>query len=890
MSLDLGLGSLLAALRQAGLRVGVVETTRLQHVFSLSQDLSGDKATRFKSILRAVLAKDTDERETIDRVVDTWVGRADRELDFPGGPQHPVLVLRSRSKSRSWRVRSLAALLVLVFAALLRPLPERSPPILGPPPSTLPEAQVSELPASVLPEAQDLSTRTFQSEVPVLEVIMPQPVWTGWTPLGLGALAAVSALGLWFLRNRRWLPEPAPMPERKGPPRVFLSPPNFLEPQLLEPRQQEALVWGISRFVAEEPTRHVDLPASVRATVRAGGLPEIRYQKARHFREVWLWVDESADDPALPRLADEVEQVLRRHGLPVERASFRGTPQLLVAPSGHVFAPGEVDELRDTALVAVLTDGRVLARQYTADDRRVVLNALLRGLSHWPHLVFVDFSVKGNDLLEILTRHDLEVISPASLPDFLGTGSQTRTGTATPQTWSLGEDEAWAATAALAPAPIDEATAFDLRRHLGLRISPWALRALLSEASGPPGFLWWSVPLRVQRLGWLSAAEQHVGEVAPGSLLARALDFWEGVYDQEIRRRQGEESAAAWAGTPAQQHLLMERALLRLWRRPREAARELYTLYRGALQEVIRSHLAILAPAGRSSEEQVELPWRWEGRSTIEKAMLQAMGLGGELPAATLHRPGRLLMAIGTCGGLALGTLALSVNSDWIFPGQDQPFVEPTTRPGVELRDSEKVMLTKLTAPNSVFRLVQPSPAEWKTSGDGVLSAVENRFYRVSVSNRSWVVSRLVPPGAKIRVRWRTEERPCTLKEGTTEIWRCGANGYIRRPPLPGIQRSIAIVDTSSRPLGDVHHLATFLLDTGSADVVALSSNWTHLDLSRLLGPALSNLESQVLFFSSAETVVNWSEMPDLERLKAKKFWVRVDWERFRLVDFRLVN
>jgi hypothetical protein len=162
---------------------------------------------------------------------------------------------------------------------------------------------------------------------------------------------------------------------------------------LLDARQQEALVWGIGRFIADEPTRRLDMAATVKATAAGGGIPALRFERAVYQREVWLWVDETADDPALARLADEVETALMAHGLPVERAAFRGIPDRLVTAAGAVFAPREIDERRDVALVAVLTDGRVLCRQYEAGDRRVRIDALLRNLSHWPRLAFVDFSV-----------------------------------------------------------------------------------------------------------------------------------------------------------------------------------------------------------------------------------------------------------------------------------------------------------------------------------------------------------------------------------------------------------------------------------------------------------------------------------------------------------------
>jgi hypothetical protein len=95
------------------------------------------------------------------------------------------------------------------------------------------------------------------------------------------------------------------------------------------------------------------------------------------------------------------------HGLPVERAAFRGIPDRLVTAAGAVFAPREIDERRDVALVAVLTDGRVLCRQYEAGDRRVRIDALLRNLSHWPRLAFVDFSVSASELATILAPHDI---------------------------------------------------------------------------------------------------------------------------------------------------------------------------------------------------------------------------------------------------------------------------------------------------------------------------------------------------------------------------------------------------------------------------------------------------------------------------------------------------
>jgi hypothetical protein len=225
----------------------------------------------------------------------------------------------------------------------------------------------------------------------------------------------LAATGLWLaLKRQRWLPKPEPLPIRKGAPRILLQG-EPVGPVLLNPEQQEALVWGIGHFEAEALTRKLDIPATVRATARAAGIPTLEFHSARYQREVWLWLDEAvaAADANLARLAEEIEGLLSAHGLAVERATFWGVPWFLSTVHGQVFAPKEVEERREVAVVAVLTDGRLLARQYEADDRRVRIDALLRGLSHWLHLWFVDSTAGAAGLKAILARHALACNPPA---------------------------------------------------------------------------------------------------------------------------------------------------------------------------------------------------------------------------------------------------------------------------------------------------------------------------------------------------------------------------------------------------------------------------------------------------------------------------------------------
>jgi hypothetical protein len=420
----LSLESLLLALREAGLPVGVAEIDRLRQVFVLQKpdlaDGEPEQARRRLQVwLRALLVKSPQDRATFERIYDRWLARAEQDLQFrtlPESPPAPSLPTSSRPQPlipkrdrRGWYIAT--AMLVLVTILVVAWLYPR-PPALQPSTQT-PVVEPQPPPTTPPKTPAEIRQRSFSGPVATLTVVPSPAIWTGWLPLGLGGLALVAAGGLLLYQWRRsWLPEPAVAPLGAGPPRVCPQPPPLPGPQLLDARQQESLVWGIGRFIAEESSRKLDLSATVAATARHGGLLEIRFQRASYQREVWLWLDEAAEDTTLVRLADEVETTLKAYGLVVERALFRGIPEYLVTTEGAGFAPREIDERRELALVAVLTDGRILTRQYAADDRRVRIDALLRDLSHWPQLAFVDFSAGANRLAAILARHELERIAP----------------------------------------------------------------------------------------------------------------------------------------------------------------------------------------------------------------------------------------------------------------------------------------------------------------------------------------------------------------------------------------------------------------------------------------------------------------------------------------------
>jgi hypothetical protein len=751
-----GGASLLHALNAAGLRVGVTEVARLHRVFAHEPRISGPE--QLTSLLRAALARDDDERAAVERVCAAWL--SDVEHSLARGAVHDAAVVTrvtphdkpqqaqatARARLRAWLRAWLERRLQHAFDAA-RKLLARVRRLAG-------RSRIAE----VLPDwARSRSFRVGLSAVVVAlalllalgsvggtAAIMAALGTSTWrlSPLLAMALTATCLIGV-ALRLRRTIAKPGRDAIGAQAPREFLPAVRAQGHALLDAREQEALVWGIEHFVSEEPTPHLDLPATVRDTAREGGVPRPRFKLARATREVWLWVDESAQDAAAGRLAGEIEAALRAHGLPVERAAFWGLPDPLYPPAGRPFGPNEEEERRDGALVAVLTDGRLLRIQHAVDSARVGIDALLRELARWPRLAFVDFS-PGGELRRVLAHHGLDVIAPRRLAVYLGASEAARLAVRPARRAEVDarrrEADTWAAACCLAPAgSVDEGAALALAREL--RVSAWALPLLRAAAPGPPGRLAWT---HVQRVRWLDAfahADVHpAASVAPGSRLDVALRFWERRYDDELGRRQGDAAAAAAdeqredpRHPPPSMRLRIEREALRLWRDPHRAARALHVLYGEALREPIRAYLGRLTPADGAREGCVRLPWDWGHIAAAEQAMLAEMGFASGHAAVRLRAAGRIWLALGVSLSVAAAAVlappsAVAVVAVLAALSLSRPWQR---RAWARLRS----VFAPPAPPAPVDEAVEPPPSR-RPLPPGIASLATYRFSVVTVDER----------------------------------------------------------------------------------------------------------------------------------------------------------
>lgn len=569
-----------------------------------------------------------------------------------------------------------------------------------PPPDNPPERRDSG-PESIINSSQAHDEPQREVYAPELDVFLPEGPPLNY--LGYGLLACTLALGTWLYLRRgrgRWLPEVGRAQAVPGAAVVTHAAPSgtAVGALFLDARDEENLVWGVGRFASEDLGRALDMNRTVRETAAAYGRPVLHYEAARYQREVWLWVDESLDSPAARHLARDLIRTLEGSGLPVVKSTFWGIPYHLATEGDESMTVDELDARRDTAVVAVLTDGRLMQTAYRARDRGEDLRNLLRNLSFWPRVTFLAFGRDRARLASMVEPHGMRVIQPqdaaAAISDLAG--SSERGG----YERLVGDARVWAASCALSPRPVDDPTALTLRRMLGLEVSPWAIETLRQNADSNAGGLSWSNGSRASLLAWLLDAEHLPERCAPppSSLLARIIAAWDRLLDE--RKRVQQQSAEWWPGCLPESLLRMERGLLHLWDHPDEAAADLYELFHDhRLRPIIHHHLAQLAPReGADHPHSIPLPWSLRDRRRETQVMLAEMGLGSRAGLAgrrSLPRPGRLLLAIGLCLGAFLGSSgaiveerltrlphAPALRDDWPRDSEKPPFVSRTVKDG----------------------------------------------------------------------------------------------------------------------------------------------------------------------------------------------------------------
>jgi len=720
------LETLFAALREAKILVGPREVLRIHEVLSRVETLD---VNGLRSILVAILAKSREEKQKFDEIfglffqapgalstVEKSVGlvKPDDSTTGPDDepePPKPEPPVARRSLRRPLAVISGILLAALGTSFVIAKYSQTDKLTLDGAASASASGQVAQESASsqrdagapassssnqvadagavdrqpatndakssikltiTTPEAI-LDTRTYSTYVPRIDIARQYFLTSAYGIIcGLGILTIVLGLVVFRWRMRlKILPPRAPAPTRSGPQELSLSAPEPRDLELLDMQSEDALVWGIGRFVTEEFTTTLNIEGSIAATVAAGGRPELRFERRGRHRQVCIWIDESAQDPAIERLGREISKALSRVGLEVEVARFWAVPDKLVRQDGTSFTAPSLEEELAFSIVAILTDGHALTTRHAGADRRFGISRLMRMFARLPRLAFVDFGEGPSRASRVARAYGITSVRPDEAAAFLALGRKPDVRDALTNKLT-GDATAWAAACALGMRPVDEETAYDVRRNLGLSVTPWSWSVVRRSGRVIGDWVEWPLTKRAELLDWLRRAEHGAENVRvdPQSILGKTIAYWKWRLDTEAKVRKENDLQKPWTGTPAERTLRIERAFLDVWDEPELAAKILYSFVGTDAEDLVQEKLRDFAPLeAQGTSDVIVLPWRFDGLPEASRAMFERLGFGVDAGVRQakhddlVERRGRLWMGLGLACGLGIAVFVCGIRA-----------------------------------------------------------------------------------------------------------------------------------------------------------------------------------------------------------------------------------
>ena len=263
-------------------------------------------------------------------------------------------------------------------------------------------------PATVSLRGSGTPPGTVFRRVPHVAEIRREPLEASATRRTLAGIAAVFLLSaLWWGIRLRRLEKPPPVEAPKFDPEKE----RFFHPGEIggtpEPRLDEAtlaeLADSMGYFRSEAPSRILDAAASVRATVRRGGIPDCRFFRRKQLRTLLILEDEASEARTWNPMARDLADGMKRYGVHVRYGIFRGSPDLYRDRDGREHFLEDLEDRRRGVLVLLFTDGKGFARPRNA--------LALEGLARWPMKAWMDLREPRfwDEALEPAIRHEIPV-------------------------------------------------------------------------------------------------------------------------------------------------------------------------------------------------------------------------------------------------------------------------------------------------------------------------------------------------------------------------------------------------------------------------------------------------------------------------------------------------
>lgn len=392
----------------------------------------------------------------------------------------------------------------------------------------------------------------------------------------------------------------------------------------------DALADGIGRFTSAAVSQVLDVPGTVRASTRAGGVPDLCFRLHRRDRQVVVLEDRSAESLAWNHAASELADGLEKRGIRVLRGWFRGTPVACHHEDGRDLHLDELEDSRDGHLILLLSDSQGL---------RAAHRPLLEDLAHWPCVAWLELrdSQLWDEGTALAANAGLPVLpaSDAGLEQFARLHLSERGGarpTPAPAVaraafldpyspalcarmdYLLGDALSWAQDCAMVQ-PIGFGLADELRRAFHGGVPPERIDRLLA------------LPGTERSAGGLVFAQPVLAVLADGFATMRDAQKQERVLDfieEAIRRT---EPPRPPEGSTTIPHLTWRwtMARIRLERDPDDAAEELKRLSATPLLDSMKDTLQCRTIRRDAHDGEGRIPLRRAPRSAWTRKLLTSL-------------------------------------------------------------------------------------------------------------------------------------------------------------------------------------------------------------------------------------------------------------------------
>ena len=229
------------------------------------------------------------------------------------------------------------------------------------------------------------TTITVVSSTPFRTPDAPIPAkygWKYWMGIVGGALLLALAYGALQWRGVRHAANKPSWWNPDAPSHFPLSRIGGKRAPCLDSSILDQLADSLSYFQSREPSKMLNLRASVEATARHSGLPQLIFRKRTELRTVYVLEDLFAEALAWNPISQELAEGLTNRGIHVTYGKFEGSPAGFRMDDGHVVLLQDLDDDRDDYLVLMFSDGKGLHPRRDA--------FILEELRHWPFVAWME--------------------------------------------------------------------------------------------------------------------------------------------------------------------------------------------------------------------------------------------------------------------------------------------------------------------------------------------------------------------------------------------------------------------------------------------------------------------------------------------------------------------